>query len=496
MAIADSLFVTMAFRVIFPSTISATATQQIIGVCDSTNGYYLGICLAGPGGQLRGSGGPITNGGIQIVAGDDLGGAGGGYGNSNSNGAAFFYHEFPTMPGSGTIYDVFVAMDMNHDGWRAGGTDYKICYVFINGVNMTTGMALNQNTPTPFLVPRYTSYFENYWTNKWPIPFSGKSMGIPYNSFVPARTPFAGGYDPSKAPIAVLSDFQMWVNTFIDPTVSGSSGVAAINPQPPFDGLAVDWALMQMLIDAMVAGSVDPLMMMTVYNIETQYGTVFGKPNDSHQGVFQFTQSEINAAGAVGSNFNNDANAAAFVFYNTVPGPDSWITPAINQFGSDPTGINRYTVYNQGSPVARAIWNASAGTTLGQLAASKGVPVTNLTGQSWANGGNDNRWAGIDPLFKTALTGSDLVSTWVSRLNAVWANASADGAARLGPPSSNIGAFVNPDGSPVSPSVPAALFGQQSILFSGNAAAFSTNLGTDGAFSVLQGPLVDFIPPA
>jgi hypothetical protein len=126
------------------------------------------------------------------------------------------------------------------------------------------------------------------------------------------------------------------------------------------------------------------------------------------------------------------------------------------------------------------------------------VPVTNLTGQSWANGGtaqHPNRWAIISPTFNTALTSSDLVSTWVSRLNTIWANASSDAAGRLtGTSLQNINAFIDPKSNPIPWQLPAAQFGLQSVVFSGKAATYRTNFGNGGAFSLVNGSLIDFQP--
>lgn len=56
--------------------------------------------------------------------------------------------------------------------------------------------------------------------------------------------------------------------------------------------------------------------------------------------------------------------------------------------------------------------------------------------------------------------------------------------------------FVAADGLPVQPSIPAGIYGQQTILFSGDASGFPTNQGSSGTFT-LHGSLstVDFAQP-
>jgi hypothetical protein len=186
-----------------------------------------------------------------------------------------------------TWHEIFFSADVSvttHGGETAPSsftlTQGYTAYVFCDGLQVqllplaganstSAGWGPYQTAPANQFpgFPDYTqdqSIF-NYTSPPIPVSVFGQEIGVPIETIDAGLL---------VSPL-VYSDLQMWFGTFIDPTGTYVAN-NAVNPQPPFDGAQVDWPLMQMLVDAMVAGGVNPLMMMTVYNIETQYGTVFG----------------------------------------------------------------------------------------------------------------------------------------------------------------------------------------------------------------------------
>jgi len=61
------------------------------------------------------------------------------------------------------------------------------------------------------------------------------------------------------------------------------------------------------------------------------------------------------------------------------------------------------------------------------------------------------------------------------------------------PTPDNLAKFITPDGKPVNPTVAAAAFGTPTYLFKGNAAGFTNNQGTGGAFTKIS-TVSDFTP--
>jgi hypothetical protein len=66
-----------------------------------------------------------------------------------------------------------------------------------------------------------------------------------------------------------------------------------------------------------------------------------------------------------------------------------------------------------------------------------------------------------------------------------------------GTSNANINAFYSQAGTPVPPIVAASLFGEPTLLFTGNASEFPVNTGDTEAteiFSLINGPLTNFTP--
>lgn len=299
--------------------------------------------------------------------------------------------------------------------------------------------------------------------------------------------PHQGASGPDS--VQDFSDVQIWFGTYIDPTFVYGFGAKAKNPQPTIDGKAVTpqtFSLIGMVVDSMNAAGVDAGYAMTVLNIESAYGTNYSNKG-TPKGIFQFNQSEMDVALGAGKDATDANNQTqTFVYYNTTTSSNSWLTPAlVSNFGSDPTGIYRYTVFNQGNSGSSTIWSAAdAGKKISDLSMAQQqrmipTPATPDGGQAWAK----------------SLTAANFVQTWLDNLQTYWNTQAADASNRLtGTPLTNINAFIDPDGNQVPVATAAALFGAPSILFTGNAASFPANLGYGGGFSLINGPLTDAVP--
>jgi hypothetical protein len=322
---------------------------------------------------------------------------------------------------------------------------------------------------------------------------------------------FVGGYGiivppPYNNGTLDYCNFQVWWGQAIDPsatgTVPGPLTMLPLGSQPPIGGKAVSsatWSLMAQVVNAAEAAGVDPVIALTIMNIESAYGTNLGT-SSTFKGIYQFDQAEMNTAlgpppskKSSWSLTDNVNQENTFDYYMTTPTSNNWFTPAIqSNFGTDPTGLRRYTVYNQGASGAASIWAAPAGATIGSLPAP--IPGDMVAGVSIGKGkkSGGQAWANTAP----ALTTNSLVSDWLSRLNSFYAAAQADAKSRTtSSTAQNINAFRTSTGGSVDPSIPASLFGKQDILFTGNSLNFQTNAGTAGAFTFSGPALIDVSPP-
>jgi hypothetical protein len=406
-----------------------------------------------------------------------------------------------------TWHKIFFSADVSvttHGGETAPSsftlTQGYTAYVFCDGLQVqllplaganstSAGWGPYQSAPTNQFpgFPDYTqdqSIF-NYTSPPIPVSVFGQEIGVPIETIDAGLL---------VSPL-VYSDLQIWYGTYIDPTGSYGGATRAKPTQANSQYGKVDPVLLGQLVDAAIAGGLDPLYVLTAMNIESAYGTqpgIFKNNPAEPNGIFQLNAEHINDA--LGTNLttasqvqDNNNQMRAFVASNiqyantAIP---SYMDVAIQYFGSDPTGV--YSYIGQLGSVNQT--NALQALSSAPSTLIKNLPPpsnTELLGQAWSND-------------QSGITGNSTITAWFNSLNALWTSAGADAASRLqGTSNTNLNAFINQLGRPVPPIVAASVFGDQTLLFSGNARTFPVNGGSTESieiFSLVNGPLIDFSP--
>lgn len=321
----------------------------------------------------------------------------------------------------------------------------------------------NLVTPPPAMNRRYI--------NKWLASVAGFEIAVPIES---ADGDNSGAID--------LSNVQVWFGQFIDPEETTFAGRSAKPDQPPYQGRTVNANYIKALVDGANGYGLDPWVMLTFANVESQYN-----PNDrtgSYMGTFQFDQPEMNRASAAQGSGNNPwSNSDQLATYKYfMQGP--W-TRKVIQFGGliDTTGVYRYLVHNQGEFGFDYIMNAYQNT--------PNVAISTLTshdvmknmvwgyikngrptiGQAWSN-------------RRSGITKDSTVAQWMAALINFWNIARAEADSRLGDPASipNIDFFYK-DGALRITAVAQDKFGQSDIVFDGPASNWlEGNFGSGGDF--------------
>jgi hypothetical protein len=119
-----------------------------------------------------------------------------------------------------TWHHVFIAMDTNHAGNSPTDTgpypdpplDPKKGICFFDGVNISPigNGTLSQNKT----IPGESGYYPH--TVAWSAGVSGIPVGVPFLDGMQVN------WSGQVTPIIEMSDYQLWVGQFIDPTVSGN----------------------------------------------------------------------------------------------------------------------------------------------------------------------------------------------------------------------------------------------------------------------------------
>jgi hypothetical protein len=253
------------------------------------------------------------------------------------------------------------------------------------------------------------------------------------------------------------ANFQAWLGVAVDPEATWGNGTVAKSSQAATGFGAVNSALIGQVVAALVAGGVDPTYGLTVANIESAYKTQGGAL------LFELTLDEVNnVAGVPGDYTKDDQQTNAFIQLSN----GLWAETALANFPTgDPTGVYRWTVYNQGVTGAEAIWQAPD-----KSAKISTLPnyLTHILNQAFAG----------------SLTGDNTIQELIDAIDSYWTTQQTDAASRLtGTIEKNINAFISPALATVPPITAACLFGIQDILFEGDITSFKDNGGVAGAFT-------------